>query len=73
MVRGDDGMLKLEDLQVDTHVAAIQHFAVHYGTQVAITVDVAAKCRTGFDAKTVRAVRENSARLKCKAADFEVK
>jgi uncharacterized protein len=50
----------------------IEHFTAQYGTQVSISVDIAAKSRSGFDVKTVRVVRENAATLKFKIADFEV-
>lgn len=50
----------------------IEHFSAQYGTEVSISVDIAARRSTGFDAKTVRTVRENAATMKFKIADFEV-
>ena len=50
----------------------IEHFTAQYGTEVTISVDVAARSRAGFDAKTVRIVKENAATLKFKIAEFEV-
>jgi hypothetical protein len=42
-----------------------------YGTEVAVTIDIEARCTDGFNAKTVRIVRENSATLKFRTAEFE--
>lgn len=50
----------------------IEHFTAQYGTEVTISVDIAARSRSGFDVKTVRVVRENASTLKFKIADFEV-
>jgi predicted AAA+ superfamily ATPase len=49
----------------------IEHFSAQYGTEVAVTIDIEARRGDGFDAKTVRIVRENSATLKFRIAEFE--
>ena len=50
----------------------IEHFTSKFGTEVAITVDIEARGRDGFDVKTVRTVKENSVTLKFKTSEFEV-
>lgn len=49
----------------------IEHFSAQYGTEVRVTVDIEARRRDGFDAKTVRIVKENAMTLKFKTAEFE--
>jgi len=49
----------------------IEHFTAQFGTEVAITVDVEARRAEGFDARTVRNVKENATTLKFKTAEFE--
>jgi len=49
----------------------IEHLAAIYGTEVSISVDIQARRTAGFDAKTVRVVKENSATMKFRIADFE--
>lgn len=49
----------------------IEHFAARYGTEVTISVDIAAKSRSGFDMKTERVIRDNAPTLKFKTADSE--
>ena len=41
------------------------------GTEVHVSVDIEARRGEGFDAKTVRTVRENAGTLKFKTAEFE--
>lgn len=49
----------------------IEHFAVKYGTEVTISLDIAARNREGFDQKLIRIARENATTLKFKTAEFE--
>jgi hypothetical protein len=51
--------------------SVIEHFSAQYGTEVTLTVDIEARRSSGFDAKTVRVVKENAATLKFKTAEFE--
>lgn len=51
--------------------SVIEHFSAQYGTEVAVTVDVEARRPEGFESKVVRTVRENSATLKFRTAEFE--
>jgi hypothetical protein len=51
--------------------SVIEHFSAQYGTQVSISIDVEARRGEGFDTKTVRTVRENTATLKFGTAEFE--
>ncbi len=51
--------------------SVIEHFSAQYGTEVSVTVDIEARRGDGFDTKTVRIVKENSATLKFRTADFE--
>ncbi len=49
----------------------IEHFAAKYGTEVTISLDIAARNREGFDQKLIRIARENATTLKFKTAEFE--
>jgi PHP family Zn ribbon phosphoesterase len=49
----------------------IERLTEKYGTEVTITLDVAATRRDGFDAHTVRTVRENAQTLGLRAAEFD--
>ena len=49
----------------------IEHFSAQYGTGVSVTVDIEARRDEGFDAKTVRVVRENAATMRFLTAEFE--
>lgn len=53
--------------------SVIEHFSAQYGTEVPISIDVEARRGEGFDTKTVRTVRENTATLKFGTAEFEEK
>ena len=49
----------------------IEKFSSQYGTEVSVTVDIEARRKDGFDAKTVRNVREDAVQLKFRTAEFE--
>ncbi len=49
----------------------IEHFSAQYGTEVRVNVEIEARRKDGFDAKTVRVVRENAGTLKFLTSEFE--
>jgi hypothetical protein len=51
--------------------SVIEQFSAQYGTEVTLTLDIEARRSSGFDAKTVRVVKENATVLKFKTAEFE--
>lgn len=49
----------------------IGHFSAQYGTVVTLTLDIETRRADGFEAKTIRVVRENANKLRFSTAELE--
>jgi hypothetical protein len=49
----------------------VEHMSAVYGTDVAITIEIEARQKNGFDARVVRVVKENANTLMFRIAEFE--
>lgn len=70
------GVINLDPLQAKLQFAdvvneVVQHFVARSGVKVRISVEIEAESQEGFDEVLQRTVRENSAVLKFKYAEFE--